>query len=769
MERFSKKIPKPHQVEAIDLGYAHFLSEASGTMVMPCGSGKTLTALWIAQRLAVRKLLVVVPTLYLQGQALDTWTADVGEFAHTTNLLLVGSGKNPKGILSTTSRKRIEEFLNASKKDHLVVFTTYSSSAIVASLVLERRVSFDMCIFDEAHRTTGLDKDTFQALLFLVKGLGKRLFMTATPRFYAEPEAGSDGTLFTMDNESLYGKVFYRLGIREAIEKGIICDYKVIALANTGDESLEKVAISGDKYSHSGLAGSGRHWAVAVSLVKAFNRYRLSKVVVFANTISASKNFTQLLGKVSATMGRKIDAWHVDTKAQSAAETRHNLFSFAEAKTGVLCNARLLIEGYDLPSVDATVFLDEKSSPVDIVQAAGRGWRISPGKQICYLMLPLFIESNTPSDRDMKNLRKVFTALAFNDSKVVSYFTEHVRYGGHHDVLFEDTRMLSMKNVFEKLLDDITITVWRNLKSAEGSTAYRPWEEAAKFTMSLSTFGVINPAKWFEYCKSEKNFPGAPKRPIDVPISLSTVYWPHYEPNVFFSGAAKKKVWVDVSTAAAFTRSLAKFGVVNSHAFQRYVRDPKSFPGAPFLPDNIPAKPWRVYGEFYRPNEFFEKVFFKGKFLSPEECAAFTNSLYVFGIKNNKDFTRYATGEMKFPGAPEKPKNVPSYLRSAYRDKYVPHLFFKGSKNRVSFTWQEVAFFTKSLAQYGVKNHVDWERYCEDPLVFPGAPDRPVGMPKVIRNVFKDVYKPSLFFESGDDIRSEKLKVALKTKLRERP
>jgi hypothetical protein len=35
--------------------------------------------------------------------------------------------------------------------------------------------------------------------------------------------------------------------------------------------------------------------------------------------------------------------------------------------------------------------------------------------------------------------------------------------------------------------------------------------------------------------------------------------------------------------------------------------------------------------------------------------------------------------------------------------------------------------------------------------------------------VFKDVYKPSLFFESGDDIRSEKLKVALKTKLRERP
>jgi len=33
-----------------------------------------------------------------------------------------------------------------------------------------------------------------------------------------------------MDDEAIYGKEFYRLRTREAIEHGIICDHKVITL-----------------------------------------------------------------------------------------------------------------------------------------------------------------------------------------------------------------------------------------------------------------------------------------------------------------------------------------------------------------------------------------------------------------------------------------------------------------------------------------------------------------------------------------------------------
>ncbi|MEU6237704.1 helicase-related protein [Kitasatospora sp. NPDC047058] len=44
---------------------------------------------------------------------------------------------------------------------------------------------------------------------------------------------------------------------------------------------------------------------------------------------------------------------------------------------GILCNARLLSEGIDIPAVDVIVFADPKSSVIDIVQAVGRALRQS--------------------------------------------------------------------------------------------------------------------------------------------------------------------------------------------------------------------------------------------------------------------------------------------------------------------------------------------------------------------------------------------------------
>ncbi|WP_406733616.1 helicase-related protein [Streptomyces sp. NBC_01794] len=45
----------------------------------------------------------------------------------------------------------------------------------------------------------------------------------------------------------------------------------------------------------------------------------------------------------------------------------------------VLANARVLGEGIDVPTIDAVVFVDPKSSPVDTVQAVGRALRQAPG------------------------------------------------------------------------------------------------------------------------------------------------------------------------------------------------------------------------------------------------------------------------------------------------------------------------------------------------------------------------------------------------------
>ena len=43
---------------------------------MPCGTGKSLTAYWIAEALKAKTILVAVPSLALVRQSLTDWTRE---------------------------------------------------------------------------------------------------------------------------------------------------------------------------------------------------------------------------------------------------------------------------------------------------------------------------------------------------------------------------------------------------------------------------------------------------------------------------------------------------------------------------------------------------------------------------------------------------------------------------------------------------------------------------------------------------------------------
>ncbi len=102
-------------------------------------------------------------------------------------------------------------------------------------------VEFDLVVCDEAHRTTGVtvageDESAFvrvhdQAFL----KARRRLYMTATPRLYDEGSkskaAENTALLASMDDQSLYGEEFHRLGFGDAVEANLLSDYKVLVLA----------------------------------------------------------------------------------------------------------------------------------------------------------------------------------------------------------------------------------------------------------------------------------------------------------------------------------------------------------------------------------------------------------------------------------------------------------------------------------------------------------------------------------------------------------
>ena len=131
-----------------------------GSIVMPTGSGKTLTSLWITESLQANTVLFLAPSLQLIRQTKDAWedqastdfvwmaccsASDLDERDYATEM---GGGMvstNPSDI------EAFSRFVSGKK----VFFSTYQS----LPSVLASKVKFDIIIADEAHRTAGMSKN----------------------------------------------------------------------------------------------------------------------------------------------------------------------------------------------------------------------------------------------------------------------------------------------------------------------------------------------------------------------------------------------------------------------------------------------------------------------------------------------------------------------------------------------------------------------------------------------------------------------------------
>jgi predicted helicase len=189
-------------------------------LIMPCGTGKTLVQLWAAERPSPKTVLVLAPSLALLSQTLGEWSHHTS-WGHRFEYLCVCSDPTVSTeqdaivIRSTdvpfhvdTDPAIVRRFLNRPAKGGVrVVFSTYQSAPVVARGV--RGLSpFDLGIFDEAHKTTGLPGGTFAFALDDARlRIRKRLFFTATPRHIDIRRRGREGDfrVVSMDDPAIYG------------------------------------------------------------------------------------------------------------------------------------------------------------------------------------------------------------------------------------------------------------------------------------------------------------------------------------------------------------------------------------------------------------------------------------------------------------------------------------------------------------------------------------------------------------------------------------
>ena len=424
---------RPHQQSAFDDVIDGFKERDRGKLIMACGTGKTFTALRIAEEAAGvgGRALYLVPSISLFQQSMREWAEQqavphryVGICSDTR------AGRNDEDaslqeleIPVTTNPAAISQALLDAPADVMtVVFCTYHSLGLVERAQDVGAPPFDIILCDEAHRTTGIERPGDKTSPFVLVHdadrirASKRLYMTATPRLYTEAArtkaARHNVEVFSMDDPATYGPEFHRLPFSRAVEQDLLSDYKVVVFT-ISEQHVDAVlqghlASGGSEINLTDVAKIVGCWQ---ALQNPENEHsgngqslRLGRAIAFTNTIASSKRLEAhwggiveqaiaLLPEYEQAGAFRCETRHVD--GQHHALDRKARIEWLKGETQgtcrILSNARCLSEGIDVPALDAVLFMNPRKSQVDIVQAVGRAMRKAEGKQYGYIILPVFI------------------------------------------------------------------------------------------------------------------------------------------------------------------------------------------------------------------------------------------------------------------------------------------------------------------------------------------------------------------------------------------
>jgi hypothetical protein len=190
------KKPRIHQENAIQEAIKYFLKSKKrrGKLIMPCGTGKSLTSFWIAKPINVNNIIILVPSLILLKQTINLWLSEIDSYQLKCRWLCVCSDSSivskeqeydnviqttqELGIPVTTNPLQIKEWFNSI--DNLynfnILFATYQSGSVIANSARDSNFTFDFGIFDEAHKTVGAKERAYILLPVIVDENGVNQF-----------------------------------------------------------------------------------------------------------------------------------------------------------------------------------------------------------------------------------------------------------------------------------------------------------------------------------------------------------------------------------------------------------------------------------------------------------------------------------------------------------------------------------------------------------------------------------------------------------------
>ena len=744
--------PRPHQQNAVRDGLEHFAKgkAARGKLIMPCGTGKSLTAWFLAQALGSRRIVIAVPSLSLVKQTLKVWNRESAANDIAVDWICVCSdetaGKADQddvvvqrqdiAVPCHTSTDKIADWLRTDHKGLTVVFTTYQSGDVLATAARKAKFTFDLGIMDEAHKTVGDSDKQFSILLHDHNiEISQRVFMTATERRYK----GSSDKVLSMDNVEIYGDTFHQLSFKQAMEaeKPILCDYNVITIGVSRQEIKDLikknvfVRPTGGKWDEEMEADM---LAAMVALRKAMKEHPIKHAVSFHCSIQRA----ELFKAHNDTFTREfpefgdLDTFHVS--GQTPTGTRSNIIkAFAQAERSLVTNARCLTEGVDVPGIDCVLFADPRKSTVDIVQAVGRALRPSEGKKLGYVILPVLHETDATSEQVIdsgafKEIISTISSLAANDDRIIEYLrgiSQGRNPSGSSRVSFDWDERLAQNIDVAKLVHELEIKCWGRL----AKLSWRPFEEAREFVRGLSLKGQD---EYYALVKNRQNG----LLPLDIPYTPHNVYaklgWKSWG-DWLGTGivATTQRTYLPFEPARAWARSL-KFKNTNQWkalcAGSLNVALPKDIPAAA---DRVYMdKGWSGWGDWLGTGNTYKKVW--RDFKSAREYA---QSLRLRSSTEWQQFIKASSHSIS-----ALPSDIPRKPHINYKNLgWIDWSDWLGTALKFK-SFSQARVFVRTLKISSVKA---WKNYCDNRDLHPFIPDDIPKDPHI-------VYKSSGWFNFDD-------------------
>lgn len=396
-------IANEQQIEVLNKCYDFYKKNDIGKLIWSCGLGKTLLSILIVKEFNFQKVIIGVPSIFLQKQFM---LEILKIFPNSRNILCVGGDCE----CSTTDELKIKTFMKSKTLNPLFVITTYNS----CYLLLE--YNFDFMIGDEAHHLVGINSETHNYKLFHNISKCKALFMTAT-----EKNIGTkiNQTIYSMNDKELFGEYLDVKSVCWAIDHHKITDYELLILSNTETElniiihQLNITDINKDLF------------MATFMTLKSIEQYNdLTHVLVCCNKTESADKISEyiniILSKNIVNIDQKniyYNSLHSNKKINLDPNDKNSdIVKFKNAQFGIIASVYIFGEGFDLPKLNGVVFAENMFSDIRIVQTALRPNRLNkefPNK-IARIIIPYLDCNDINSDNESFNRVRMIVAKMRN-------------------------------------------------------------------------------------------------------------------------------------------------------------------------------------------------------------------------------------------------------------------------------------------------------------------------------------------------------------------